>query len=51
MNESYLKSKLGIGVSFDVGFRELVVLKKRIQLYYVTGLVDTDFVIEIMKKN
>ncbi|PWU68598.1 spore germination protein [Gracilibacillus dipsosauri] len=50
MNESYLKSKLGIGVSFDVGFRELVVLKKRIQLYYVTGLVDTDFVIEIMKK-
>ncbi|SHN20321.1 spore germination protein [Gracilibacillus kekensis] len=49
-NQEFLKSKLGIGVSFDVGFRELVVLKKKIQLYYVTGLVDTSFIIEIMKK-
>ncbi|GAE91308.1 stage V sporulation protein AF [Gracilibacillus boraciitolerans JCM 21714] len=49
-NQEFLKSKLGIGVSFDVGFRELVVLKKTIQLYYVTGLVDTSYIIEIMKK-
>ncbi|WP_058307531.1 spore germination protein [Gracilibacillus massiliensis] len=49
-NQEFLQSKLGIGVSFDVGFRELVVLKKKIQLYYVTGLVDTSFIIEIMKK-
>ncbi|MGP4041389.1 spore germination protein [Gracilibacillus sp. D59] len=49
-NQEYMKSRLGIGVSFDVGFRELTILKKKIQLYYVTGLIDTDFVIEVMKK-
>ncbi|WP_240468650.1 spore germination protein [Gracilibacillus sp. YIM 98692] len=48
--QSYMESKLGIGVSFDVGFREIKILKKDVQLYYVTGLVDTDYVIEIIKK-
>ncbi|SER14625.1 stage V sporulation protein AF [Gracilibacillus ureilyticus] len=49
-NEAFLKSKLGLDVSFDVGFRELTILKKKVQLYYVTGLVDTGVVIEIIKK-
>ncbi|WP_163582750.1 spore germination protein [Gracilibacillus saliphilus] len=49
-NQEYMKTKLGIDVSFDVGFRELTIFEKKIQLYYVTGLVDTDFVIEVMKK-
>ncbi|QGH34841.1 spore germination protein [Gracilibacillus salitolerans] len=49
-NQQYMETRLGINVSFDVGFRELIILKKKIQLYYVTGLVDTDFVIEVMKK-
>ncbi|KAB8138383.1 spore germination protein [Gracilibacillus oryzae] len=49
-NEAFLKTKLGLDVSFDIGFRELTILKKKIQLYYVTGLVDSEFVIEIIKK-
>ncbi|UOQ85923.1 spore germination protein [Gracilibacillus salinarum] len=49
-NQEFLKTKLGIGVSFDVGFRELKILKKKVQLYYVTGLVDTQYVIEVIKK-
>ncbi|UOQ47534.1 spore germination protein [Gracilibacillus caseinilyticus] len=49
-NQEFLKTKLGIGVSFDVGFRELTILKKKVQLYYVTGLVDTQYVIEVIKK-
>ncbi|MGN8647119.1 spore germination protein [Gracilibacillus sp. HCP3S3_G5_1] len=49
-NQQYMETKLGIDVSFDVGFRELTIFEKKIQLYYVTGLVDTDFVIEVIKK-
>ncbi|MFD2657333.1 spore germination protein [Gracilibacillus thailandensis] len=49
-NQEYMKTRIGIDVSFDVGFRELTIFEKKIQLYYVTGLVDTDFVIEVMKK-
>lgn len=49
-NTTYLKENLGIGVSFDIGFRELVVLKQNMQIYYLTGLVDTSVVVEIIKK-
>ncbi|MDX8046075.1 spore germination protein [Gracilibacillus sp. S3-1-1] len=49
-NEEYMKTKLGLDVSFDVGFREFTIFNKKMQLYYVTGLVDTEFIVEIMKK-
>lgn len=49
-NAEYLKNSLGISISFDIGSRELVVFNQRMRLYYVTGLVDTSFVIEIIKK-
>ncbi|WP_425509025.1 spore germination protein [Virgibacillus doumboii] len=49
-NEAYMKDKIGIGTSFDLGFRELVILKKKIQIYYLTGLCDTSLVQQIMKK-
>ncbi|WP_066193116.1 MULTISPECIES: spore germination protein [Gracilibacillus] len=49
-NQQYLTNHLGIDVSFDIGFRELIVLKRKVQLYYVTGLVDDEFVIEVIKK-
>ncbi|GGB33908.1 spore germination protein [Virgibacillus dakarensis] len=47
--EAYMKKHIGIGVSFDAGFREITVLKTKIQLYYVNGLVDSSNVIQIMK--
>lgn len=46
--QKILKDKLGIGKSFDVGQREIVVMERRIQLYYVTGLVDSELVVDLM---
>ncbi|WLV23482.1 spore germination protein [Aciduricibacillus chroicocephali] len=48
--EQYMKDRIGTGVSYDVGFREIVVLKQQLQLYYVNGLCDSALVVEIMKK-
>ncbi|MGY0691824.1 spore germination protein [Virgibacillus sp. FSP13] len=47
--EAFMKEKIGIGISFDVGFREMVVLKNKIQLYYLNGLVDSSIIVQIMK--
>ncbi|MBO8154896.1 MAG: spore germination protein [Bacillaceae bacterium] len=49
-NEHYLKEKVGVGTSFDLGFRQLKILKKDVQLYYLTGLCDTAYIMELMKK-
>ncbi|RLL48531.1 spore germination protein [Oceanobacillus piezotolerans] len=49
-NKSYMEERLGIGVSFDIGFREIIILKKKVQIYYVTGLCDTSVIQELMKK-
>lgn len=49
-NEAFLAKRLGIGVSFDVGVRKLVILGKEIQIYFVNGLCDTEFIIELMKE-
>lgn len=34
--QKVLEEKLGIGKSFDVGQREIVVMGRRLQIYYVT---------------
>ncbi|GIN38242.1 spore germination protein [Heyndrickxia oleronia] len=44
------EERVGLGVSFDLGVRSIKVLKKHIQLYYVNGLTDTEFIIEILKE-
>lgn len=49
-NEEYMKQVVGATVSFDVGFREIVVLERKIQIYFVNGLVDDQSVIEILKE-
>lgn len=48
--EQYMKDRIGTDVSYDVGFRELIILKQKIQIYYVNGLCDSELVVEIMKK-
>ena len=45
-----MKEQVGIGVSFDLGFRELIILKKKIHLYYLTGLTDSTTTLQIIKK-
>ncbi|WP_010530864.1 spore germination protein [Lentibacillus jeotgali] len=49
-NKQYMKDNVGLDTSFDLGFRELVVLKTKIQLYYVTGLCDASVVQQIMRQ-
>ena len=46
--QKILEDKLGFGKSFDVGQREIVVMERRNQLYYITGLVDSDLVVDLM---
>ncbi|MGO4888285.1 spore germination protein [Anaerobacillus sp. MEB173] len=49
-NEDYLTKQLGIGKSFDVGIRKINILGKELQIYFVNGLCDTAFIIELMKE-
>ncbi|MFC4022889.1 spore germination protein [Oceanobacillus longus] len=49
-NHAYMEEKLGMGSSFDIGFRELIILKQKVQIYYVTGLCDSSVIQELLKK-
>ncbi|MBM4762178.1 spore germination protein [Bacillus sp. B15-48] len=48
--ETYMKDRIGLGDSFDLGVRKLKLLKKDVHFYYVNGLCDTQFIIEIVKE-
>ncbi|GIN19885.1 spore germination protein [Siminovitchia fordii] len=48
--EHYFKDRVGLGTSFDIGQRKLVILKTEVQLYYVNGLCDTEFIIQLIKE-
>lgn len=47
--ELYMKEHAGLGKSFDVGVRKIVVLKKNVHIYYVNGLCDTRYIMEIIE--
>ena len=48
--ENYMKQRVGLGKSFDFGIRKLKILKKDVHIYYVNGLCDTRFIIEIIEE-
>lgn len=43
-NVNTLNERLGFGKSFDLGKRVLYVNKVEVQIYYVNGLIDTNFI-------
>ena len=45
-----MRNEVGAKVSFDVDFREVVILHRKVQIYYVNGLVDDLTVVELLKK-
>lgn len=49
-NEKYLKDKLGIGTTFDIDVRKLSVLEKELQIYFLNGLCDSQFIIELLRE-
>lgn len=48
--EQYMKQRVGLGVSFDFGVRKLKILKKDVHFYWITGLCDTQFIIETVEE-
>ena len=48
--EQYMKENAGLGKSFDLGVRKLSILSKGVHIYYVNGLCDTQFIIEIVEE-
>lgn len=48
-NQAYMEKYIGAGVSYDIDFRELVILKRNIQLYYLNGLTDDISVVQLIK--
>jgi stage V sporulation protein AF len=48
-NEKFMKDVVGATVSYDVAFREITILGRRVQLYYVNGLVDDMTILHILK--
>ncbi|MBM7094734.1 MULTISPECIES: spore germination protein [Alteribacter] len=49
-NERRMKERVGIGKSFDVGVRKLHILDKEVQFYFVNGLCDTQYIIELLRE-
>ncbi|WP_078596989.1 spore germination protein [Evansella clarkii] len=49
-NERTITERTGIGTSFDVGIRKLNILDKEVQFYFVNGLCDIQYIIELLKE-
>ncbi|GIN10723.1 stage V sporulation protein AF [Shouchella clausii] len=49
-NEAILKERLGLDQSFDVGVRKLKIFNREVGIYYLTGLVDNLYIIEILRE-
>lgn len=49
-NEKFFKDEVGLDVSFDLGVRKITVLGRELNIYYVNGLCDTMFIIELMEE-
>lgn len=48
--EAYMQDHVGLGTSFDLGVRKFKVLKKDVHLYFINGLTETQFIIEIVEE-
>lgn len=49
-NQTFMKDRVGVGVSFDLEFRELIVLKRKVQLYYLNGQISDQIAVELVEK-
>ncbi|PLT34815.1 spore germination protein [Bacillus sp. V5-8f] len=47
--ETFMKERVGLGVSFDLGVRKLKVLGKDVHVYYVTGLLEAGVMVAVVK--
>lgn len=49
-NHKMMNERIGVDQSFDVGVRTLQLLDHKVNLYYVTGLVETPIIVEVMRQ-
>ncbi|GAB4073538.1 spore germination protein SpoVAF [Barrientosiimonas marina] len=49
-NEQYMRDNIGLEKSYDVEFREIIILKRKVQLYFVNGLCDSSSIQQIMRQ-
>ncbi|AVQ99285.1 spore germination protein XA [Oceanobacillus picturae] len=49
-NKAYMEKRLGMDVSFDLGFREVIILKRKVHVYYLTGLCDSIIIQDLLKE-
>ncbi|MBM7584411.1 stage V sporulation protein AF [Bacillus pakistanensis] len=48
--EEIMVTRIGLDESFDLGVRKLKILKKDVHFYYVNGLCDTQFILDIVEE-
>ncbi|OIU71174.1 spore germination protein [Rossellomorea aquimaris] len=48
--EEYMQKNVGLNKSFDLGVRKLKVLKKDVHFYYINGLTDAGYIIELVEQ-
>ncbi|WP_428908986.1 spore germination protein [Niallia sp. Krafla_26] len=48
--EKFMKEKIGLGKSFDTGVRKLKIINKDVHFYYINGLCDAAFIIELTEE-
>jgi stage V sporulation protein AF len=48
--EQYLEETAGLNKSFDFGVRKLQIHKKNIDIFYINGLCDTNFIIQLLEE-
>jgi stage V sporulation protein AF len=49
-NKAYMEKRLGMDVSFELGFREVIILKRKVHVYYLTGLCDSLIIQDLLKE-
>ncbi|MFC4324107.1 spore germination protein [Litchfieldia salsa] len=51
LNEKFFKEHIEMGTgSFDIGVRKITIQKKDLNLFYLNGLCDTNFIIQLLKE-
>ncbi len=49
-NKKYMHDRIGVGTSFDTGYREIEIDGTPLAIYYLNGLVEDENIIQLLKK-
>jgi stage V sporulation protein AF len=48
--EKFFKEHIGMGTSFDIGVRKIKLFKHDVHIYFLNGLCDTAFIIQLLRE-